>query len=107
MIKIGGNNFIGLFEGLPYGDCTERIDDYKRNDCKIDRVKVLARLESLDAALTSEPTYDLFTGEQFMAGLCDDGSYIFTTDFIRYYKQGIVDIPREYEEYLITKKLVA
>ena len=70
-------------------------------------LQLLAHLESLDGAYTSEPTYDLFTGEKFLAGLCDDGDFTFTTDFIRYYKQGIVDIPKEYEDYLIEELHIA
>ncbi len=101
MITYNGFKRIGYFKGLPYGNCTERIEDYKRNDCKLDRKRVLSHLESIDPAITSEPTYDLFTGERFLAGLRQDGNYIITNDFVRYYKQGIVDIPKEYEEYLI------
>ena len=101
MIEIKGKKFIGLLKGLPYGDYNETVSDYKRNDTILERDVVLKRLESLDGAYTSEPTYDINTGEQFLAGICDDGEYRITTDFIRYYKQGIVDIPKEYEDYLI------
>lgn len=107
MIKEKGMNFIGLFEGLPYGGCTEHIEDYKRDDCSIKRELVLAHLESLEGAYTSEPTYDLFTNEQFLAGLCDDSSFVITTDFIHYYRQGRVEIPKEYEDYLIENRLIA
>ncbi len=107
MKKIQGINFIGLFEGLPYGDCTEHFEDYTRDDCAIDRKTVLAHLESLEGAYTSAPTYDLFTHEPFLAGLCDDDNFVITTDFIRYYKQGRVEIPKEYESYLINNKHIA
>lgn len=101
MIKINGKNFIGLFEGLPYGKCTEHIEDYSRKDCKISRSSVLNRLNTIHRAYTSAPTKDLFTGESFLAGICSDGDFNFTTDFIRYYEQGKVEIPKEYEDYLI------
>ena len=107
MIKDRGFNFIGLFEGLPYGGCTEHFEDYSRDNCVIDRPTVLAYLESLEGAYTSEPTYDLFTHERFLAGLCYDSDFVVTTDFIRYYKQGRVDIPKEYEDYLINEKHIA
>ena len=103
MIKVNGYNLIGFFEGLPYGMCSEHIEDYKRDGLLLERSSVLSRFDTLVGAFTSEPTYDLFTGEEFLAGLYDDGNYKITTDFIRYYKQGIVDIPEEYEEYLINE----
>ena len=96
-----GRYFIGFFKGLPYGNCNEQFDDYKRDNCVLERSIVLSHLESLNVAYTSEPTYDFFTGERILAGLCDDGKYTFTTDFIWYYRQCKVDIPKEYEDYLI------
>lgn len=107
MITEYGRNFIGLFEGLPYGKCFEHIEDYKRKDTVIDRSVVLKHLEALEVAITSEPTYDLFTGEKFLAGLCNDGEFTITTDFIRYYKQSKVDIPKEYEDYLLNEMELA
>ena len=77
------------------------MDDYRRTDCLLSRAAVIGHFESLDAAYTSAPTKDINTGEIFPAGLYDDGEFLFTTDFVRYYMQGKVDIPREYEEYLI------
>ena len=103
MIVKNGKNFIGLFEGLPYGMCTERIEDYVRKDCKLSRSSVLDHFKTIHRAYTSAPTNDLFTGESFLAGICDDGNFYFTTDFIRYYEQGKVEIPKEYENYLINK----
>ena len=79
MITINGRKYIGLFKGLPYGDYNESIEDYKRDNCLIDRKLIINRFKSLTGAYTSEPTYDIFTGEQFPAGLCADGDFIFTT----------------------------
>ncbi len=101
MINMYGRTFIGMLEGLPYGDCTEHFDDYKRDNCILERSTVISHFNSLERAYTSEPTYDLFSGERFLAGLYFDGNYTITADFIRYYNQGKVDIPEEYEDYLM------
>ena len=109
MITEYGRKFIGLFEGSPYGGCEEHIEDYIRDDTRIKRSMVLDHLNSIYSKgfFTSAPTYDVETGERFLAGLCEDGEYTVTTDFIRYYKQGKVDIPKEYEDYLIKQALNA
>lgn len=101
MIKMYDRTFIGLLEGLPYGNCTEHFDDYRRDNCILDRDTVLSHFNTLKGAYTSAPTYDLFSGERFLAGLYIDGDFSITTDFVRYYGQGKVDIPKEYEDYLI------
>lgn len=103
MIRMHGRSFIGMLEGLPYGDCTEHFSDYKRENCILNRSVVISHFKSLKGAYTSAPTYDLFSGERFLAGLYFDGNFTITTDFVRYYDQGKVDIPEEYEEYLINE----
>ena len=101
MITRNGFKCFGFFKGLPYGECNESMDDYSRADCVLNRDVVNHHFDELSAAYTSEPTYDLFTGELVLGGLYDDGNFLFTTDFVRYYRQGKVDIPKEYEQYLI------
>ena len=96
-----GRKYFGLFKGTPYGSFDETIDDYKRQNSVIDRNKVIDHFSHLNFAATSAPTYDINSGEFFPAGLYDDGPFSFTTDFVRYYNQGIVDIPEEYEDFLL------
>lgn len=103
-----GHGFLwfGLFEGAPYGDCTEKVEDYEKLINQISKAKVLKHIDSLSPSLTSAPTYDVFTGERFGAGLYNDGKFLFTTDFVRYYRDRDIGIPIEYEEYLINNKIV-
>ncbi|MBR3170603.1 MAG: hypothetical protein IKF22_05020 [Lachnospiraceae bacterium] len=103
MIRRDGYSCFGFFKGLPYGNCIESFDDYSRTDCILSRDIVNHHFDSLNAAYTSAPTSDLFTGEPFLGGLYDDGDFLFTIDFVRYFKQGKVDIPKEYEDYMINE----
>ena len=57
-------------------------------------------MESLGEWLSSEISRDLFTGEQFHAGIYEDGGFVFPVDFLRYYKTRDIGIPYEYETYL-------
>lgn len=107
MKKFGKYSAFGFFEGLPYGNCDEDITQYKRSSVNIEPEIVLRHIESLDPAFTSEPTFDLFSGEEFQAGLYDDGLFVFPTDFVRYFRQGKVDIPEEYENYLLKELEIA
>ena len=106
MKTIGGYKYFGLFEGLPYGDCDEKYDDYRAFNNTVSKESVVKRIESLSLGITSEPTYDLFTGERFYAGFYVDGDYVFTTDFARYYKERDIGLPPKYERYLIDNNFV-
>lgn len=101
-----GFRWVGLFAGAPYGDCDETIDDYRKIHNTVEKSSILNRLETLSPARTSAPTYDLFTGERFGAGLYQDGEFLLTTDFVRYYKNHDIGIPLEYEEYLVSNNLI-
>ena len=92
----------GWFKGLPYGDCEENFDNYRKLKNTIPKEKVIEHIESDDVEVwaTSLYTCDMFTGEQLQAGMCEDGNFRFPYDFLQYYKNYDIGIPYEYEEYL-------
>lgn len=92
----------GWFKGLPYGDCEEDFDDYKKFKNTIPKEKVIEHIESGDVEkwATSLYTCDMFTGEKLQAGMYEDGDFEFPYDFLHYYKNYDIGIPYEYEEYL-------
>ena len=92
----------GWFKGLPYGDCEEDFDDYRKFKNTIPKEKVIEHIESGDVEkwATSLYTCDMFTGEKLQAGMYEDGDFEFPYDFLHYYKNYDIGIPYEYEEYL-------
>ena len=51
----------------------------------------------------SEPSYEIFTGEEIQAGMYWDCDFTFPYEFLYYYKNYDIGIPPEYEEYLMKK----
>ena len=92
--------FFGYFKGLPYEDSEESFDVYRTLRNNIPKQTVISHLESLDAGLTSLPSFDLFTGEPLHAGIFVDGDFVFPYEFLHYYKNYDIGIPYDYEEYL-------
>lgn len=90
----------GFFKGLPYDNCTEIFDDYKKFSNKLPKEAVIAHIETVELGLTSLPSYDIFTGEKLHAGMFWDGDFTFPYEFLHYYKNYDIGIPYEYEEYL-------
>ena len=92
----------GWFKGLPYGDCEENIEDYRKFKNHIPKEKVIEHIESddVEAWATSLATYDMFTGEKLDSGMYEDGNFRFPFDFLHYYKNYDIGIPYDYEEYL-------
>lgn len=90
----------GFFTGLPYNQCNENFEDYKKLKNTISKAKVIEYLHSLEYALTSMPSNDIFTGEELHAGMFWDGDFIFPLEFLHYYEKYDIGIPYEYEEYL-------
>lgn len=90
----------GYFDWMPYEDCDENFEDYKKFKNKISKRKVIEHIESLEAWATSLPGKDHFTGERLQSGLYEDGDFIFPLDFLHYYKNYDIGIPYEYEAYL-------
>ena len=95
-----GKRIFGFWEGMPYGDTTDKYEDYLQFQNRISKSKVIHHIESLDDWLASAMSTDMFTGEQFNAGLYEDGDFVFPVDFLRYYKAKDIGIPYEYESYL-------
>lgn len=92
----------GFWEGMPYGEPTDRYEDFLRLKNSIDKGSVVRHIESLDDWLSSEMSKDLFSGQLFHSGIYMDGVFTFPVDFLRYYKTRDIGIPYEYEAYLKT-----
>ena len=92
----------GFFIGLPYGDCNDDFDKYRKFKNAISKEKVIQHIESkkVRKGATSIATYDMFTGERIYAGIFEDGEFMFPFDFLHYYKNYDIGIPYDYEEYL-------
>ena len=70
----------GFFKGLPHTDSTEDFSKYRQYKNSIPKAAVIAHMNSLEAWLTSEPSYELFTKEQIQAGvMCSPMSSCTTT----------------------------
>lgn len=90
----------GYFKGLPYGDCDEDFEEYRRYKNALPRNKIYEHMDSLEKWYTSVPARDVFTGTNIQAGLCIDGDFSFPLDFLHYYKNYDIGIPYDYEAYL-------
>ena len=91
----------GFFKGLPYGDCcNEDFDRYRGFKNKLSREGIIKHIESVELGLTSEPSCEIFTGEEIQAGMYWDGDFTFPYEFLHYYKNYDIGIPPEYEAYL-------
>lgn len=93
----------GYFKGMPYGDCEEDFNDYRKFRNTISREKIVKYIESLDPAYACLVSYDIFTGEELIPGQYIDGEFRFPLEFLHYYKNYDIGIPPEYEEYLMKK----
>lgn len=100
MKYVNGIKAFGFWKGMPYGDVTDSFEDFKSYQNVIPKDKVIRHIGSLDAGLSSMPSYDIFTGEEFNCGIYRDGEFTFPVDFFRYYKKCDIGIPPEYEAYL-------
>ena len=90
----------GFFKGLPYKNSIENFEDYKKYKNSIPKEAILSHISSLDAGLTSLPSFDMFTGEELHTGMFWDGKFTFPYEFLHYYKNYDIGIPYEYEAYL-------
>ena len=106
MIERNGYRGFGFFKGSPYGVAEESFLEYEKIHNNSSKRSILRHIGQLEPALTSAPTYDIFTGEKFQAGLFTDGDFVFTTDFAKYYREHDIGIPAEYERYLVENSLI-
>lgn len=90
----------GFFKGLPHTGSNENFDDFRKLKNKISKTAVIEHIRSLEAGLTSEPSIELFTGEEILAGVFEDGDFLFPYEFLHYYEKYDIGIPYEYEEYV-------
>lgn len=90
----------GYFKGLPYQRATEAFEDYEKLKNTIPKERVIAHISSLEPALASPPSLDIFTGEPLRTGLYIDGDFRFPLEFLHYYQKYDIGIPYAYEAYL-------
>ena len=93
----------GFFKGLPHDGCEENYDDYKKFKNTIPKEIVIKHIESdeVEKCMFMMPfPCDMFTGEKIESGLFRDGDFLFTWEFLHYYKNYDIGIPYDYEEYL-------
>ena len=95
-----GSNAFGFWENTPYGIVTDSLEECRKFKNSIPKKSVIQHIESMDFGISSTPMYDIFTGEEFRAGIYEDGPFTFPIDFLRYYKTQNIGIPYEYEDYL-------
>ena len=95
----------GFFKGMNYGECEDVFEDYKKFRNQLPKETILNYLKNLPiAAIAPMSVWDIFTGEYLeLAGLMEDGNFIFPIDFIHYYEKYPIGIPEEYEKYIIEK----
>ena len=92
----------GYWEGMPYGEATDKFEDSKKFKNTIPKEKIIAHIKSCEVwYCPMVEHHDMFTGEVIKeAGQYKDGRFWFPTDFLRYYEIYDIGIPPEYEEYL-------
>ena len=100
-----GKHFFGYFNGLRYGLCkdsetVEDFDTYTKYKNELSKQMIIEHIESLEPALATMQSADIFTGEDVTAGQYQDGDFLFPTDFLHYLKKYDIGVPYEYEEYL-------
>lgn len=102
MICSKNKYFFGFWDGSPYRTRSDKYEDFLLFKNEIDKEVVIRHIESLDPGIAGTMSRDIFTGEEFNAGIYDDGVFVFPVDFLRYYKTRDIGIPYEYEAYLKT-----
>lgn len=100
MLIENGRYCFGFWDNMPYGFATDKYEDFVLFKNSIDKKIAVNHIESLDDSITSAMSIDIFTGEEFNAGIYEDGEFTFPVDFLRYYKTKDIGIPYEYEAYL-------
>ena len=100
MKTINNRKAFGFWENMPYKHTTDSFEEFKEFKNTISKDFVVKHIERLEKWLASELSHDVFTGEEFNAGVYDDGEFTFPVDFLRYYKKHDIGIPPEYETYL-------
>lgn len=97
-----GRYLFGFWDNMPYRSVTDKYEDFEQFKNSVSKKKIINHIESLDDAIASAMSVDIFTGEEFNAGIYEDGDFTFPVDFLRYYKAKDIGIPYEYENYLKT-----
>ena len=104
MIEIDGRLYFGYWKELPYDDFDtgETFEEYTKLKNTISREGVIRHLEGLPVAAMANvgDRVDIFTGEPIEFGRCEDGEFVFPSEFLHYYKNYDIGIPYEYEAYL-------
>ncbi len=106
MIRNNGVLYFGYFKGMEYTKYSNReLEDdfemYRKFKNAIPKNRIIRHIEdNLQPGLACMQTFDIYTGEELVAGQYTDGAFAFPTDFLHYLKNYDIGIPYEYEEYL-------
>ncbi|MCC8174492.1 MAG: hypothetical protein LIO65_09090 [Odoribacter sp.] len=102
MKESNGYKLFGWWDGMPYGEPSDKFEDFKQFKNTIPKEKIIAHIKSCEIWYCPMPEHhDIFTGEVIKeAGEYQDGDFLFPIDFLRYYETYDIGIPPEYEEYL-------
>lgn len=92
----------GLIKGMPHSYCNEEFESYKKFKNSIPKQKIIEHMESdkVERWYALDFSCDMFTGEDLVSGLIEDGNFRFPMEFLHYYKRHDIGIPYDYEEYL-------
>ena len=97
-------NCFGFTVDMPYGSATDTLEEIKKWRSSISIETIVNHMATLDVGYMCSLglSKDLFTGEEFPAGIIIDGTFVYPIDILRFLKRGdIHGVPKEYEEYLI------
>ena len=103
MMEVDGRFYFGCWRELPYDfDTGESFEEYTKLKNTISREGVIRHLEGLPVAAMANvgDRVDIFTGEPIEFGRCEDGEFVFPSEFLHYYKNYDIGIPYEFEAYL-------
>lgn len=94
--------YFGFFKGMKYGKCNDDFEEYKRIENHLNKSSILNHIKNLPfAGVAPMSVEDIFTGEPLeQAGVIEDGDFTFPIDFLHYYENYNIGIPKEYEKHI-------
>lgn len=101
MKNVNNKMLFGYWNGMPYGQVTDTFEEMRKYKNSINKDAVIKHIKSLDPLVACMASHDIFTGESITAGMYEDGPFCMPLDFLKYYEEYAIGIPKEYEEYLI------
>ncbi len=97
--------YFGFFDTNVYDDSNEKFDDFKNLENDLPKEEILKYIQNLPVgAISPMIVTDMFTGDRIeLVGLYIDDDFIFPLEFLYYYKNYDIGVPKEYENYIKTK----